>query len=90
MLQLVAHNQFRKDLARLGKREVDLLGLIRVMAMILGSERLPAKYKAHQLKGDWAGMMECHVGGDLLLIWIVVGEEARFVRAGTHSDLFGK
>ena len=35
MLQLVAHNQFKRDLARLGKRGAVLLGLIRMMAMIL-------------------------------------------------------
>ncbi|MGP5370340.1 type II toxin-antitoxin system YafQ family toxin [Pseudomonas helleri] len=43
-------------------------------------------------KGNWVGFRECHVGGDLLLIYRLDAESKQeqivFVRTGTHADLF--
>lgn len=40
-------------------------------------------------KGDWADHRECHIGGDFSLIYQVERNLINFVRAGTHSELFG-
>ena len=48
--------------------------------------------KIHSLSGQLKKYRECHVKGDLLLVYEIRaknGDEAIvFVRAGTHSDLF--
>lgn len=49
---------------------------------------LEAKYKVHPLRGDYVKHLECHIEPDFLLIWTIAGEEIRFVRTGSHADLF--
>ena len=41
--------------------------------------------------GDYKNCMECHVEGDLLLIWIdEENNQIGVLRLGSHSELFGK
>jgi mRNA interferase YafQ len=50
---------------------------------------LPAANRDHQLKGDWRGCRDCHIGPDWLLIYRDNGDEIELVRTGTHADIFG-
>jgi mRNA interferase YafQ len=54
---------------------------------------LPGEWKDHELTGEWKGHRECHIGGDFLLIYTVDDKPKVglivFIRAGTHSELFG-
>lgn len=63
------------------------------MLILISGDPLPAEYQDHALTGDLAGFRECHIGGDFLLIYKIVKnskfEDIGFVRAGTHSELFG-
>lgn len=47
----------------------------------------PAQYD-HQLKGEWSGHRECHLGPDWLLIYRIDGDDIIFERTGSHADLF--
>lgn len=84
--------QFRKDWERLTHSgRYDMQALKETMALIVANEGdLPADYRDHELAGDWADHRECHVGGDFLLIYLLPSKDSViFVRAGTHSELFG-
>lgn len=61
-----------------------------VMTLIfLNDGPLGAEWSDHALAGEWRDHRECHVGGDILLIYRVTGNDGVvFVRAGSHSDLF--
>ena len=64
-----------------------------MLLLIARDEPLGPEWKDHPLKGDQAGMRECHVGGDFLLVYEVDEQAGKsgtinFVRAGTHSELF--
>ena len=64
-----------------------------ILLLVANDGPLPAQWKDHPLKGEWAGYRECHVGGDFLLIYKVDDHAGKsgtivLVRAGTHSDLF--
>jgi len=49
-----------------------------------------AKYRDHDLIGDWAGYRECHIKPDLLLIYRKSDADTlRLARFGSHSELFG-
>ncbi len=52
---------------------------------------LPEVFREHRLdkrSTNWAGMMECHIGADLLLIYRVRRGAVIFHRIGTHKQLF--
>jgi mRNA interferase YafQ len=66
-----------------------------MLLLIANDAPLGPEWKDHPLKGEWEGFRECHAGGDFLLIYEVndgpgKGGSVNFVRAGTHSALFGE
>ena len=62
-----------------------------VMLMLIANEApLAAAWMDHELGGEWADHRECHAKGDLLLIYRLHADSVTFVRAGTHSQLFGR
>lgn len=87
---------FLKDwesLSRSGKHDMHRLKEAMVL-LIANDGPLSAEWKDHQLKGSKKSLRECHVKGDLLLIYQVGragnDEIVIFARAGTHSELFGR
>jgi mRNA interferase YafQ len=83
-------NKFKKDVKRCQKRGLDLSLLRDVIDILATIGKLPPKYKAHQLGGNYKNRMECHIQPDWLLVWIQNGKELilLFTDTGTHSDLF--
>ena len=42
------------------------------------------------LKGEFKGIMECHVDSDSLLMWVDDENNiVRLLRVGSHAELFG-
>lgn len=82
--------KFRRDLKTVIKRGYDMDLIQEVIDMLVEGKPLPAKYKDHNLTGNYVKHRECHVSPDWLLIYRV--EEDILVltltRTGTHSDLF--
>lgn len=90
MKQLQPTTQYRKDLKRYKNQPAKLSALAVILTMLTNEQPIPAKYKPHQLHGDYMGCMECHIQGDFLLIWFDdVRGIIELVRLGSHSDLFG-
>lgn len=66
------------------------LGMLREgMGALVAGHVLDPHRRPHPLQGDYGDCMECHLGGDWLLIWRATPDEIVFVRTGTHDDLFG-
>lgn len=61
-----------------------------MMLVIANEGELSEEWLDHELQGEWADHRECHAKGDLLLIYRLEGDSVIFVRAGTHSELFGR
>ncbi len=82
--------KFQKDLKRVQKRGYDISLLTDVLNILANGEPLPAKYKDHNLSGNYKGCRECHITPDWLLIYEVANGELilYLIRTGTHSDLF--
>ena len=63
-----------------------------MLLLIANDAPLPAEWKDHELSGAFADMRECHVKGDLLLVYKIdedIGNDLiTFARAGTHSEIF--
>ena len=82
---------FLKDWQRLSHSgRYDMVRLKEAVILLIANDApLGAEWLDHALKGEWADHRECHIGGDFLLIYLIEGNAINFVRAGTHSELFG-
>lgn len=82
--------KFQKDLKRAQKRGYDISLLTKVLNLLANGEPLPAKYKDHNLSGNYKGCRECHITPDWLLIYEILEDELilYLTRTGIHSDLF--
>lgn len=80
--------QFHRDVKRAQKRGKDMAKLKVLLALLLGEEPLPPRYKDHPLRNNWAGYRDAHIEPDWLLLYYVTDEVVRFERTGTHADLF--
>lgn len=83
-------NQFKKDVKRAAKRGQDMAKLKVALELLIDGEPLPAKFKDHPLRGNFAGSRDCHLEPDWVLIYTLTEKDThvRFERTGTHSDLF--
>ncbi len=83
---------FRKDWLRLSRSGRYDMHKLRAAMMLLIADDAPLgpEWLDHPLKGEWVDHRECHLGGDFLLIYRSDANSVLFVRAGTHSELFGE
>lgn len=85
-------NQFKKDLKLAKKQNKNLDKLFEVIHILADGGTLDAKYRDHELTGNYKGARECHIGPDWLLIYEI--QDGALVlmlyRLGTHSELFKK
>ena len=85
-------NQFKKDLKLAKKQNKDLDKLFEVISVLADGGILDAKYRDHDLSGDYKGTRECHIEPDWLLIYEIRDDilVLMLYRLGTHSELFKK
>jgi len=89
MLEIIYSSQFKKDFKKARKLPLSDLKIIFEVISILEQEViLDAKYRDHELSGNWSNFRECHIKPDLLLIYKTNVSELQLARLGTHSDLF--
>ncbi len=91
MKEIKSGKQFKKDLKKIANQPNKLMGLYHFIDNYLRTGvKIPEKYRAHMLRGDYAGYMECHIENDFLLIWIDENSNLiKLIRVGSHSELFG-
>jgi mRNA interferase YafQ len=93
MYKIKADKSFEKSLLKIVKaglkqKYVDQIYFV-IQELSLGNNLLP-KYKDHKLTGELKGYRECHIQGDLLLIYKIQKAELVLILIdiGTHSELF--
>lgn len=85
--------QFKSDKKRIKKSgRHDWEKLRRLVTLLMNDAPLPAKNRDHTLSGVYAGVRECHIEPDWLLVYDRKGPfesgELILVRTGSHSELF--
>ena len=85
-------NQFKKDLKLAKKQNKDLDKLFEVVNILASGGTLDARYRDHDLSGNYKGTRECHVEPDWLLVYEIRDKVLVLMlyRLGTHSELFKK
>jgi mRNA interferase YafQ len=85
---------FKRDYKRVKAtprhKDIEML-LDEVGSLLADDKTLPERRHDHGLSGNWKGHRECHLKPDLLLIYKLPDEMTlRFVRMGSHSELFAQ
>jgi len=85
-------NQFKKDLKLAKKQNKNLDELFEVVRILADGGTLGARYRDHDLSGNYKGTRECHIEPDWLLVYEIRDEVLVLMlyRLGTHSELFKK
>lgn len=87
MKKIYPSTQFKKDYKRYRNNPKLIEALGKIIDMLANEQDIPQENRPHPLKGEYKGCMECHIGGDFLLIWIS-NDVIELVRLGSHSELF--
>lgn len=63
--------------------------LFKAIEMLASGRKLPVEYSDHQLVGELKKYRECHIKGDLLLVYQIHKQELLLILVdiGTHSYL---
>lgn len=100
MREIVYTGQYKRDLKRARRRRMPEEDLNEVIRLLATDTPLPPERRDHALTGEFAGLRECHIHPDWLLVYskddivstanTVVKELhiLNLLRTGTHSDLF--
>ena len=82
-------SRYKKSLKKMLKRGKDIKKLTNVVLKLANGEQLPPQYKDHPLSGDLAGLRDCHIETDWVLLYAIKDNLLILSLAdtGTHSDL---
>ncbi len=85
-------NQFKRDLKLAKKQNKGLDELFEVVSILADGGTLDARYRDHDLSGNYKGTRECHIEPDWLLVYEIRDKVLVLMlyRLGTHSELFKK
>ena len=85
-------SQFKRDIKLAKKQNKDLGKLFEVIELLADGCTLDAKYRDHDLSGNFRGARECHIEPDWLLVYEIQNDVLVLMlyRLGSHSELFSK
>ncbi|MEA3358591.1 MAG: type II toxin-antitoxin system YafQ family toxin [Thermodesulfobacteriota bacterium] len=87
-MKLFRAKTFKKDYQKLKISDNKYSKYIRYLSLLLEGKALPLEARDHSLIGNYAGFRECHIGGDVLVIYYIEDDIIRLTRIGTHSQIF--
>ncbi len=92
MRNIVIHNNYKKDF-KLVKRQISsekwgIEKIREVVSTLQTADILPPHLDDHSLWGDYQGFRECHIYGDLVIVYKRDDKELHLRRIGRHQDLF--
>lgn len=89
-MKLRRHRTFIKEFKKARLADAQFEKFIRLSNILMKGELLPTESKDHSLSGEYQDCREFHVGGDMLIIYLIniKANETILLRIGTHSQLF--
>jgi len=79
---------FIKEYAKTKMSNTQYVKYLKYVVVLLEEKVLPVESRDHNLNGEYLGFREFHVGGDLLVIYMIEDDILRLTRIGTHAQLF--
>lgn len=92
--ELIILPRFKRDYRFARKHpEFEPEALEYVFDVMISGDALPEAFREHRLdkrSTNWAGMTECHLGADPLLIYRIRRDAVILHRIGTHDQVFSR
>ena len=88
MREIHFENTYIKDFKLVKKQGWNLEKIKDIILQLQTCEILDERLNDHSLKGDFKGFRECHIFGDLVVIYKRDKEILTLYRIGRHQDLF--
>lgn len=88
MLNKRFSTKFKGDLKKYQYNKSILKEFNDVLKMLIKQQKLPEKFRDHDLSGNYKGYREYHVKPDVLLVYRTDAEILYLYRIGSHSELF--
>ena len=90
MYTLRTTQEFDKDVKRCKKNGRNMQLLRDVVELLEVNGSVPESYKPHMLHDEYAGLWECHIEEDWLLVWRQNDKRLTLLltNTGTHKELF--
>lgn len=85
---LLQTKAFIRDSNKLKMSDKHFTKFVEYLYLLSQGQPLPTEAKDHALSGEWENFRECHIGGDLLLIYQIEAKAIKLIRMGSHSQLF--
>lgn len=89
MPHIKRHKAFLKDYSDIKLTDTQFEKFVSYINNLKEDMKLPPESKDHALKGDWNDFRECHLGGDMLLVYRELEDTITLARIGSHSKIFG-
>ena len=87
-MQLFRTKTFKKEYAKVKITDTQYVKYLKYIVTLLEENELPSESRDHSLNGEYIGFREFHIGGDLLVIYVIENDILRLTRIGTHAQLF--
>ena len=89
-MKLRRHRVFIKEFKKARLADSQFEKFIQFANLLKEGKELPPESKDHSLSGEFRDCREFHLGGDMLIIYLINIEtdETILLRVGTHSQLF--
>ena len=91
MYQVVFSSKYKKSLKKNSRSgNFPIKEIEKVIGLLILGKMLPVKYSDHALNGELSDYRECHIKGNLLLIYRIEKEKLILILVdiGSHSQLF--
>ncbi len=82
------HKTFIKDFKKVRITDGQFEKFIQFINCLIQDSPLPEESKDHALNGEYSDCREFHLGGDTLVIYLVIDNEIILMRVGSHAQLF--
>lgn len=87
-MKIKRHKKFLKDFRDTKLSDSQFERFVYYINALRTETPLPPESKNHTLSGNYKDCQEFHLGGDMLIIYLVHADEITLMRIGTHSQLF--
>jgi mRNA interferase YafQ len=88
MSELVKSKRFNAELYRAFRDGLDVDDWGHLEYLFLKGESLPPEYDEHRLTDNWEGYWDCHLAGDLVVVYKRTAKKVLLMAIGTHAELF--